>query len=135
MKHWKILLVDDSSAMRAFVRRVIQLSGFPVEEFLEAENGQEALACLDSEQVDIVLCDINMPIMNGEQLLTVLAARPEAQLPPIVVISTDSTHTRVTRMMELGARGYLRKPFSPEAMRDTLDQVAAQWEIAAAERQ
>jgi two-component system chemotaxis response regulator CheY len=116
----KALLVDDSPAMRAFIRRVLDVSGLPIETVLEAGNGREALTTLRAETVDLVLCDINMPEMNGEQLLAAMAADTGAEHPPVVIVSTDATSSRVDRVMQLGARGYLRKPFTPEELRETV---------------
>jgi two-component system, chemotaxis family, chemotaxis protein CheY len=121
MKTWRILIVDDSPAMRCFIRRVIQLCDFGTCEFLEAGNGIDALASIDRDRPHIVLTDINMPLMNGEELLRTLTARQSGWRPPVVVVSTDSTQTRVGRMLELGAASYLKKPFAPEAMRQVLE--------------
>jgi two-component system chemotaxis response regulator CheY len=113
----RILIVDDSPAMRSFIRRVIELCDFDACEFLEAENGQRALELIQHRHPNIVLTDINMPVMNGEEMLEKLAACDIPSKPPVVVISTDSTQTRMDRMRQLGATAYLRKPFTPEDMR------------------
>jgi two-component system chemotaxis response regulator CheY len=117
----RVLIVDDSPAMRVFIRRVLELTGLDLESVTEAGNGREALTILQSESIDLVLCDINMPEMNGEQMLTVLKQDGISTDACIVIVSTDGTSKRVDRMLELGARGYLTKPFSPETMRDTLE--------------
>ncbi|MDZ4799542.1 MAG: response regulator [Bryobacteraceae bacterium] len=122
MRTWRILIVDDSPAMRSFIRRVIQLCDFGTCEFLEAGNGVEALATIDLHAPDVVLTDINMPVMNGEELLRIMAARVTGSKPPVIVVSTDSTHTRVSNMLQLGATSYLKKPFTPEAMRQVLEE-------------
>ncbi len=116
-----VLIVDDSPAMRAFIRRVIQLSGFPVDEYREAGNGKEALALLAAHPVDVILTDINMPEMNGEELVRRLAADTSRPHIPVVVVSTDSTESRVHRLRMLGVDGYLSKPFSPESLREELE--------------
>ena len=117
----KVLIVDDSPAMRVFIRRVLELTGLDLESVTEAGNGREALTILQSESIDLVLCDINMPEMNGEQMLTALKQSGISTDACIVIVSTDATSKRVDRMLELGAHGYLTKPFSPETMRDTLE--------------
>lgn len=122
MRIWHILIVDDSPAMRSFIRRVIQLCAFGECEFSEAGNGREALDSIAERCPDVVLTDINMPVMNGEEFLTSLAGESQTKRPPVVVVSTDSTHTRVDRMLRLGAASYLRKPFTPEAMRQVLEE-------------
>jgi two-component system chemotaxis response regulator CheY len=73
--------------------------------------------------VDIILTDINMPGMNGEELLRRLCADGVLKTIPAVVISTDATNQRMVRMIELGARGYLSKPFTPETLREELERV------------
>src|SRR4051794_23202099 len=106
MNPGRILLVDDSPAMRTFIRRVLELTGQEHVEYVEAGNGREALDYLQSNNVDLVLCDINMPVMNGEQFLDALQSWPDEVRPPVLVVSTDSTRTRVARMIQLGAAGY-----------------------------
>jgi two-component system chemotaxis response regulator CheY len=120
---FRVLIVDDSAAMRNFIRRVLDLSGFPVAETLEAGHGREALEVLDREWVDVLLTDINMPEMNGAELLEKLAANELTSQIPVLVVSTDATEHRMTQMRRLGARGYLSKPFSPEQLREQLEQV------------
>jgi two-component system, chemotaxis family, chemotaxis protein CheY len=116
------LIVDDSPLMRAFIKRVITLAGFEFQP-LEASNGREALDRLAAHRADIILTDINMPVMAGEELLMELQRNGTLQTIPTLVISTDATRDRAHRMLELGARGYLAKPFSPEALRDAIEQV------------
>jgi two-component system chemotaxis response regulator CheY len=115
-----VLIVDDSPSMRKVIRRVIQLSGFDARLCLEAGDGVEALQLLDTEHVDIVLTDINMPNMDGEQLLTRLISHPAHCRIPVIVVSTDRSEGRVERMMAMGARGYVVKPFVPQTLGDTL---------------
>jgi two-component system chemotaxis response regulator CheY len=117
------MIVDDSPSMRAFVRRVIELSGFEVGSWLNAANGAEALELLGGHAIDIILTDINMPEMNGEEFVRKLEEHQKFRLIPVVVVSTDSTHNRIRRMLELGARGYVVKPFSPEVLRNELERV------------
>jgi two-component system, chemotaxis family, chemotaxis protein CheY len=120
---YSVLIVDDSPVMRSFIRRVLNVSGFEVRECVEAGNGEEALAKLGAHRVDIILTDINMPGMNGEELLRRLCADGILRTIPAVVISTDATNERIVRMIELGAQGYMTKPFTPEALREELERV------------
>jgi two-component system, chemotaxis family, chemotaxis protein CheY len=117
-----ILIVDDSPAMRAFVRRVVKLSGIDVDFYHEAANGEEALAQLALHPVDAVLTDINMPVMDGETFVRRMREGP-FQSTPVIVISTDATTQRIHTMHELGAVGYLEKPFGPEQLRNELERV------------
>jgi two-component system chemotaxis response regulator CheY len=120
---YSVLIVDDSPVMRSFIRRVISMSGFEVEEYFEASNGEEALAQLRAHRVDVILTDINMPKMNGEELLRRLGADGVLSSVPALVISTDATKDRILRMIALGAQGYMSKPFSPETLREELERV------------
>jgi two-component system chemotaxis response regulator CheY len=120
---YRVLIVDDSPSMRAFVRRVMDLSGFEVDACLNAGNGVQGLALLEKQAVDIILTDINMPEMNGEDFLRHLEEHDRYRKIPVVVISTDATESRMQRMMQLGAKGYISKPFSPEALRSELERV------------
>jgi len=120
---YRVLLVDDSPAMRSFIRRVIVLSGFDLEVCVEAGNGAEALELLRQEKVDVILTDINMPRMDGEELLRRLSEDAQLRDIPAIVVSTDSTRPRILRMIGLGAQGYIAKPFSPESLREALEKV------------
>ena len=120
---YRVMIVDDSPSMRAFVRRVMDLSGFEVDTCLNAGNGAQGLALLQQEAVDIILTDINMPEMNGEEFLRRIEEHDRYRSIPVVVISTDATENRMQRMMQLGAKGYISKPFSPEALRGELERV------------
>ena len=118
---YSVLIVDDSPVMRSFIRRVMHLSGFELGECWEACNGEEALAELKLHTVDVILTDINMPKMNGEELLKRL--EQEGTHVPTLVISTDATKNRILRMLSLGAEGYMTKPFSPETLREELKRI------------
>ncbi|MBZ5611364.1 MAG: response regulator [Acidobacteriia bacterium] len=120
---YSVLIVDDSPVMRSFIRRVMKLSGFEVKECWEASNGEEALAELREHRVDVILTDINMPKMNGEELLRRLEEEGTLRSVPALVISTDATKNRILRMLSLGAEGYMTKPFSPEGLREELERI------------
>ncbi len=120
---YSVLIVDDSAVMRSFIRRVMALSGFEVAECFEASDGVEALSQLREHGVDVILTDINMPKMNGEELLRRLEADGVLKSVPALVISTDATKDRILRMLSLGAEGYMTKPFSPESLREELERV------------
>jgi two-component system chemotaxis response regulator CheY len=117
------MIVDDSPAMRAFVRRILDMSGLEINRCLEAADGSEALRLARQDKVDVILSDINMPVMDGEEFVRQLSADPELRHIPVVVVSTDRTETRVQKMLALGARGYVTKPFLPEALRQELERV------------
>jgi len=119
----QVLLVDDSPVMRSFLKRALAVSNFPVRGFLEAGDGRQALKVVEQQHPDIVLIDINMPVLDGEGFLCALRQRPEYARLPVVVVSTDATESRVTRLLELGANGYLSKPFEPERLAGLLARV------------
>ena len=125
---YRVLIIDDSAAMRAFIRRVFDLSGLEVERIFEAGDGHEAIQLLDREQVDVILTDINMPGMDGEEFIQRFAALGPARTTPIIVVSTDATTARRERLMELGASGYLIKPFAPEMLQREIERVLGNFE-------
>ena len=118
-----VLIVDDSPAMRSFVKRVLDLSGFETGTYFEADNGREALELLGKEWVDVILTDINMPVMNGHEFVQALSLNEALRSIPVIVISTDRTEDRVREMIALGAKGYVKKPFQPEELREELEKV------------
>jgi len=118
---YRVLIVDDSAVMRTFVQRVIELSGFEGSVYFQASNGREALEVLRKEWVDVVLTDINMPEVDGEEFIRRLAADDMLKSIPVVVMSTDATISRIDRLRALGARGYITKPFRPEDLRAELE--------------
>lgn len=120
---FSVLIVDDSPAMRSFIRRVLDMSGFDVGSVIEAGDGLEALGHLSSNWVDVVLTDINMPRMNGEELLRQMWGDELLKEIPVIVVSTDSTEARIQTMTSLGAKGYVTKPFHPEKLRSELERV------------
>jgi two-component system chemotaxis response regulator CheY len=113
---FNILIVDNSPAMRRVIRRVVDISGFDVGRYLEAGNGVEALVRLHSDWIDLVMTDINMPDMDGEQLLVELRRDPILTSIPVLVVSTDRSEARAKHMMSLGADGYISKPFLPATL-------------------
>lgn len=120
---FRVLIVDDSPAMRTFIRRVLELSGLELSGCLQASGGDQALTLLRHECVDVILTDINMPGMDGEQFVSRLEADELLRAVPVIVVSTDGTEGRIHRMLSLGARGYVTKPFLPETLREELERV------------
>jgi len=123
MKPLNCLIVDDSSVMRRMVRRTMELSEVPLGQVHEANNGREALDLLATTTVDVLFTDINMPVMNGPDLLRALAKQPDA-VRARVVISTDGSEARRAEVVGLNVDWYLEKPLRPEVMRDVLSKVA-----------
>jgi len=119
-----ILIVDDSAMMRTMIKRVTGLCGVPIGEVFEAGNGREAIAVLESQPVDALFTDINMPVMTGTELLR--AIEQDGRWPTLlrVIISTDGSAARRAEADELHVRLYVEKPFRPEVMRDVLSELA-----------
>lgn len=122
----RILIVDDSPGMRKVIRKTLGLSGFPTDVFFEAGDGIEALDVLSKEDVQIVFTDINMPNMNGEELMEQISIKPELKHLLVIVVSTDRSEERMKRMSALGAKGYVTKPFVPRTLGYTLTKLTSQ---------
>lgn len=114
-----ILVVDDSSVTRAMIIKTIKMASLPLGEIYQAGNGQEGLDLLKHHWVDLALVDINMPVMNGEDMIEKIRENPEWKSLPVIVISTEGSQTRVERLRQQGAR-FIHKPFSPEIIRETI---------------
>ncbi len=113
---YNVLIVDDSPIMRKFIRRVLTLTGLEIGECIDAGDGQEALNWLKTKWVDIILTDINMPVMDGEELMQNLSVDHLMGSIPVIVISTDRSEERLRQMFKLGAKDYVTKPFLPETL-------------------
>jgi two-component system, chemotaxis family, chemotaxis protein CheY len=100
----RALIVDDSSVMRKIVERSLRQAGVNLTQVLEAGNGAEALAVLEQNQVDLILCDINMPIMDGLEFVKQLAGVSNAKGVPVVMITTESSESHVRSPVRLTIR-------------------------------
>jgi len=109
-----ILIVDDSATIRKMIVKTIQISGLDFGTVYEASNGIEALAQLYDHSIKIMLVDINMPTMDGIQLLSRMKQNDRLKEIPIVVISTEGSQHRIKQIEEIGAYAFMRKPFKPE---------------------
>ncbi len=118
MNNVHALIVDDSSVMRKIVERSLRQAGINLVEVKEASNGAEALGVLNDGAVDLILCDINMPVMDGLEFLRQLKSVASAQSTPVVMITTEGSESHVVQALSVGARGYIRKPFTPEQVKE-----------------
>jgi len=118
VKKLRVLIVDDSSVMRKIVERSLRQAGLELEEVREAGNGAEALAEVQNSTFDLILSDINMPAMDGLEFLRGLANLPNAKGVPVVMITTEGSEARVVEALSVGAKGYIRKPFTPEQVKE-----------------
>lgn len=107
-----ILIVDDSVVMRTMIRRTLTAGGIAVDRIGEAGNGQEALDAIASDRWDLVIADLNMPVMDGEAMLERIRAHPLTRRLPVIVVSTESSETRVEALRRLDA-AFVHKPFTP----------------------
>ncbi|MTI86507.1 MAG: response regulator [Balneolaceae bacterium] len=114
-----ILVVDDCSVMRFVVQRTIKMCGFDQAKMIEANNGKEALKILETHTVDLIIADINMPVMGGIEMIEHLKETSATSNIPIITVSTESNQPRVDLITEMST-SFIHKPFSPELLRDKL---------------
>jgi two-component system chemotaxis response regulator CheY len=115
-----VLVVDDSAAIRKILQRVLRQTGMALGEIHEAGDGEEALAVMAKHPVNLVLSDINMPKMDGLQLLASLKASASWRNIPVVMITTEGGEAKVSEAVRLGAAGYVRKPFTADQIKEKL---------------
>jgi two-component system chemotaxis response regulator CheY len=115
-----VLIVDDSAAIRKILQRVLRQTNIPIGAMHEAGDGAEALAALKVHKVDLILSDINMPNMDGLELLGKLKGDEVLKTIPVIMVSTEGSQTKVLEAVQLGAAGYVRKPFTPDQIKDKL---------------
>jgi two-component system chemotaxis response regulator CheY len=120
---FNILLVDDSATVRAVISKALKLAGVDINELYQAGNGEEALQVLEKEWVDLVFCDISMPVMDGEELVMAMNQNGMIESIPVVIVSSAGSEPRVARLKENGVKDYVQKPFTPERIREVVDQV------------
>jgi len=118
MENVSALIVDDSSVMRKIVERSLRQAGINLVRVHEAGNGAEALSVLSENRVDLILCDINMPIMDGLEFVKQLSGVANAKDVPVVMITTEGSESHVVQALSAGARGYIRKPFTAEQVKE-----------------
>jgi two-component system chemotaxis response regulator CheY len=111
--------------MRKIVERSLRQAGIDLSEVLQAGNGAEALGMLKDSQVDLILCDINMPVMDGIEFIKQLPTIETAKNVPVVMITTEGSESHVVQALSCGARGYIRKPFTPEQVKEHVVPVLA----------
>jgi len=125
---YNVLVVDDSRTMRMVIIKTIKACGFQVGQFFEASNGNEAMEILEKDWVDLVFADHNMPDMDGLALLSEMKKDEMLQTIPVVMITTEGSQERINDFMEKGAADYIKKPFSPETIRDKLRNIMGETE-------
>jgi two-component system chemotaxis response regulator CheY len=115
-----VLVVDDSAAIRKILQRVLRQTGMAIRTIYEAGDGQEALELLGKQRMALVLSDINMPKMDGLQLLAAIKASEAWRNIAVVMITTEGGEAKVSEAVRLGAAGYVRKPFTADQIKEKL---------------
>jgi len=118
----RIIIADDSATARMFIKRCLQIIGLGDAEIIEAEHGKEALAAAKEQPADLLLTDLNMPVMDGETLVKWVKASPKLSALPIVVITSAGNPAKEAQLLELGAYRVLNKPVSPPMMMEALEE-------------
>ena len=115
-----VLIVDDSAAIRKILQRVLRQTDLPLGEIHEAGDGTEAVELLNSRRFGLVLSDINMPHMDGLQLLARVKEMEHMKNVPVIMITTEGGQGKVMEAVQLGATGYVRKPFTADQIKEKL---------------
>ena len=113
-----ILIVDDSAAIRKILVRVLSQTNLPIKQMHEASDGAEALKIVADNDVSLIRSDINMPNMDGIELLTQLRTTPKWTQLSVIMITTEGSQTKVMEAVQLGAKGYVRKPFTADQIKE-----------------
>ena len=116
----KVLIIDDSAVMRKIIQRNIQQSGLLVDEFVEAGDGREGLEKVTANNIDLILCDWNMPNMTGIDFVKALRGSGQTNKIPIVMVTTEGGESKIEEAKNSGANGYLTKPFTPDQLKAKL---------------
>lgn len=126
-----IMIVDDSLPMRTVIIKTIKASGFGNANFFEAANGREAFDVLQKEWMDLVITDYNMPEMNGMELLQEMKKDDILSAIPVLVVTTEGSREKVEKFLSQGAADYVKKPFTPEVIRQKIISLLGVEEFAA----
>ncbi len=118
-----ILIVDDSETVREIIVKTLGMAGVETNEIHQAANGEEALQLLKDSWVDLVFSDINMPVMNGIEMIDRMKDDEVLKTIPIVVVTTEGSATRIEKLKERGITTYIRKPFTPEDIRNVVEEL------------
>ena len=125
----KFLVVDDFSTMRRIVRGLLKEIG--CQQIGEAEDGAAALEMLRTQRFDFVVSDINMPVMNGFELLQAIRAEPSLRHLPVLMVTAEARKEDIVRAAQGGASGYIVKPFSKATLQDKVQRILQKMAVAA----
>jgi two-component system chemotaxis response regulator CheY len=115
-----VLIVDDSAAIRKILKRVLLQAEIPTGQVYEASDGLEAIQRLKEQPIHLIFSDINMPNMDGLEFLRLVKSTPEWKHVPVVMVTTEGSQAKVLEAIELGAIGYVRKPFTADQIKEKL---------------
>lgn len=116
----KIMIIDDSASIRQVVNLTLKKAGYDV---VEASDGKDALAKLNGDKLNLIVCDVNMPNMDGISFLKELKTNPKYKFTPVVMLTTESQETKKQEGKAAGARAWVVKPFKPEQMLEAISKL------------
>lgn len=119
----KILIVDDSTAMRMIVKKTLRLAGFEGHTISEVDDGAKALAAIKASKPDLVLSDWNMPNMTGIELLQAIRAEPKLKSLPVLMVTAENNREQIIAAAQAGVNGYIVKPFTAVTLKEKLDKI------------
>jgi two-component system chemotaxis response regulator CheY len=125
---FNILIVDDSKTIRSVIRKTLLIAGVPTGELYEAGNGLEGLQIMKDNWIDLCFADINMPVMNGIEMIEKMIEDNMLEQLPVVIVSTEGSKTRIEELFRKGVRAYLRKPITPEILRNVVKEVLGDYD-------
>ncbi len=125
---FNILIVDDSRTIRSVIKKTLHIAGVPISELYEATNGQEGLQSMKDNWIDLVFADINMPVMTGIEMLEKMSEDNMLDSMPVIIISTEGSKTRIEELYKKGVKAYLRKPITPETLRNVVKDVMGDYD-------
>jgi two-component system, chemotaxis family, chemotaxis protein CheY len=120
---YSILVIDDSKTTRAVLVKTLTILGIPANQIFEAPNGRVALDIIEKNQIDLIFSDVNMPIMNGKEMLEELRQNSVHRSVPVVIVSMDCSYEKNIMLKEMGVRAFIRKPFTPEMLRGVINEI------------
>lgn len=123
MEFKKIMIIDDSVTSRMIIKRCFLISGLSDSVFIEAEDGLHAASLLEKDKVDLIVTDINMPKMDGNNLIKKLKTKDEIKDIPIIVITSITNKTAEDELLSIGVKGIIKKPVSPEKIIKILGEI------------
>jgi two-component system chemotaxis response regulator CheY len=118
---YSILIVDDSATTRAIIKKVLGLTQLELGPLHEAQNGAEGLAKMRETWIDLVLADLNMPVMGGAEMIASMAADELLRSIPVVVVSSEGNQTVLDSLAGMGVHELIRKPFEPTLLRGVIE--------------